>query len=64
MNPVGYMFGNNKSVVDSASTPHAKLHKRHTAFSIHLIREVIAARYVKLEFIPQEDNPTDILSKH
>ena len=25
-----YMFGDNKSVVDSSMTVHAKLHKRHT----------------------------------
>jgi hypothetical protein len=64
VNPIGYMFGDNKSVVDSASTPHAKLHKRHTALSFHRVREAIAARYVKFEFIPGEDNPADILSKH
>jgi hypothetical protein len=26
------MFGDNESVVNSASIPHARLHKRHTAF--------------------------------
>jgi len=33
----GYMFGDNESVVNSASTPHAKLHKRHTALSFHRV---------------------------
>ena len=28
-----YMFGDNKTVVDSGSLPHAKLHKRHTMLS-------------------------------
>jgi hypothetical protein len=31
-----YMFGDNKSVVNSSTTPHAKLHKRHNALSFHL----------------------------
>ena len=30
-----YLFGNNKSVVDSSIIPHGKLHKRHTALSFH-----------------------------
>ena len=34
------MFGDNKTVVDSGSLPHAKLHKRHTMLSYHSIREV------------------------
>ena len=29
------MFGNNKSIIDSAAALHAKLHKRHTAPSFH-----------------------------
>ena len=32
-----YMFGDNESVVNSSSIPHAKLHKRHTALSFHCI---------------------------
>jgi hypothetical protein len=37
-----YMFGNNKSVVDSSMGLHAKLHKRHTMLSFHHVREAIA----------------------
>ena len=58
------MFGDNKSVVDSSMTPHAKLHKRHTALSFHRVREAIAARVVRFHFIPGTINPADILSKH
>ena len=29
------MFGDNKSVVDSSTIPHSRLHKRHTALSFH-----------------------------
>ena len=33
-----YMFGDNKSMVDSSSVPDGKLHKRHHALSFHLVR--------------------------
>ena len=59
-----YMFGDNRSVVDSSMTPHAKIHKRHVALSFHRIREAIAANIVDYFFIPGEINPADILSKH
>jgi hypothetical protein len=58
------MFGDNKSVVDSLMTPHAKLHKRHTALSFHRVREAIAARILVFHHVAGEDNPADILSKH
>ena len=59
-----YMFGDNKTVVDSGSLPHAKLHKRHTMLSYHCVREAIASGMVKFFHIPCEINPADILSKH
>jgi hypothetical protein len=59
-----YLFGDNESVVNSSSIPHAKLHKRHTALSFHRVREAIAAKYVSFNFLPGAENPADILSKH
>ena len=59
-----YMFGDNESVVNSSSVPHAKLHKRHTALSFHRVREAVAAGYVSFNHLPGSDNPADILSKH
>jgi hypothetical protein len=38
-----YIFGDNKSVVNSATQPHAKLHKRHNALSFHRVREAIVS---------------------
>lgn len=61
---VCYMFGDNKSVVDSATIPHAKLHKRHTMLSFHRVREAIASKYIRFYHIDGENNPADILSKH
>ena len=59
-----YMFGDNESVINSSSVPHAKLHKRHTALSFHRVREAVAAGYISFNYLPGSDNPADILSKH
>ena len=58
------MLGDNKSVVDSGTIPHAKLHKRHNALSFHRVREAIAARILRFHHVPGKTNPSDILSKH
>jgi hypothetical protein len=59
-----YMFGDNKSVVDSSMQVHAKLHKRHTILSFHRVREAIASGMIIFSFINGDINPADILSKH
>jgi ABC-type molybdenum transport system ATPase subunit/photorepair protein PhrA len=56
-----YMFGDNKSVVYSSMQLNAKLRK-HAVF--HHVREAIAAGIFGFYFIPGDDNPADILSKH
>ena len=58
------MFGDNKSVVDSSTIPHSKLHKRHNALSFHRVREAIAADIIRFHHIDGVDNPADMLSKH
>ena len=59
-----YMFGDNESVVNSASMPHAKLHKRHVYLSFHRVREAIAAGILTYRYLSGKDNLADILSKH
>jgi hypothetical protein len=61
---LAYMFGGNESVDNSSTTPHAKLHKRHTALSLHRVCEAIAARIITYHHICSETNPVDMLSKH
>jgi hypothetical protein len=58
------MFGDNKTVVDSSSIPHAKLHKCHNALSFHRVREAVAAKFVAIYHLDGIYNPADILSKH
>ena len=42
-----YMFGDNKSVVDSASIPASTLSRKLTLASYHRLREAIAAGYLQ-----------------
>ena len=58
------MFGDNESVVNTASMPHSKLNKRHNALSYHKTRASIAAGVIRFHHIPGVSNPADILSKH
>ena len=59
-----YMFGDNRSVVDSSIMPHSKLNKRHTMLSFHKVREAIASGMIRFYHIYGTTNPSDILSKH
>ena len=58
------MFGDNETVVNTASVPHSKLMKRHNALSYHRTREAIAAGILRFHHMPGANNPADILSKH
>ena len=58
------MFGDNESVVDTASIPHSKLHKRHNALSYHRTREALAAGITRYYHVKGKTNPADICSKH
>jgi hypothetical protein len=62
--PRAHMFGDNDAVVNSASIPQSKLHKRHMALSYHRVREAIASGFLQFHHIPGESNPADIVSKH
>ena len=59
-----FVFGDNESVVKSATMLHAKLHKRHNMSSFHFVREAIARGFIAFTHIPGTENPADILSKH
>jgi hypothetical protein len=58
------LFGDNHSVVDSSTIPQSQLNKRHIALSYHKVREAISAGIVRFEWVPSDENPADILSKH
>ena len=59
-----FMFGDNQSVVTSATIPTSSLNKRHNALAFHRVRESIAAKIISYLHIKGEDNPADILTKN
>jgi len=59
-----YLFGDNKTVVDSSMTPHGRLNKRHTMLSYHRVREAMATGMIQFHHMPGSQNPADILSKN
>ena len=65
--PVGvksFLFGDNKSVVTSATLPHSILTKRHNILAFHRVREAIAANLMAFHWIQSAYNLSDMLSKH
>ena len=58
-----YMFGDNKSVINSASIPTSTLSKKSTLASYHRVRKAIAAGYLQFNWKNVKSNPANILSK-
>ena len=59
-----YMFGNNKSVIMSATIPQSVLNKRHNMLSYDRVREAIAAKILDFYWCSSGQNKSNILSKH
>ena len=59
-----YMFGDNRSVVTSATLPHSTLRKRHNILAFHRVREAIATKIIDFHWVQSEYNLSDMLSKH
>ena len=65
--PVGemdYVWGDNKSMIDSSTVPEAKLHKRHNILSFHYVRSMISRGYINLQYLASGWNFADILMKN
>ena len=65
--PIGsksFLFGDNRSVVTSATLPHSTLTKRHNILAFHRVREAIAAKLMAFYLIQSAYNLSDMLSKH
>ena len=64
INNISYVFGDNKSMIDSAKFPYSRLNKRHNILSFHYVRSMIAKKFIAINHINSQDNVSDILSKH
>jgi hypothetical protein len=51
---LGYIFSDNKTIVQSAAQPHAKLHKWHNALSFHWAWEMITSKYIIMMHMPSQ----------
>jgi hypothetical protein len=59
-----YIFGDNETMVNSASFPYARLHKRHNILSYHFVRSMIARGFIALHHLRSKNNLSDVLTKH
>eukprot|EP00978_Attheya_sp_CCMP212_P022903 scaffold69213_cov34-Attheya_sp.AAC.2 len=57
------MYGENRSVILSTTMPSSVLKKKHLSCNYFLIRESIAARILRFEFVPTHMNDSDVLTK-
>ena len=65
--PIGsksFLFGNNRSVITSATLSHSTLTKCHNILAFHRVREAIVAKIMALYWIQSAYNLSDMLSKH
>ena len=59
-----FLFGDNRSVVTSATLPHSTLTARHNILAFHRVREAIAVKLNAFYWIQSAYNLSDTLSKH
>ena len=57
------MYGDNRSVILSTTMPSSVLKKKHLSCNYFRIRESIAARIIRFEFVPTHMNYSDVLTK-
>jgi hypothetical protein len=57
------LFGDNQSVVMSATRASSTLKKKHNAITFHRVSESLAAGFVRFAHEPGVTNAADILSK-
>ena len=64
LKPKSYMFGDNKSVVTSATIPHSLLSKRHSILSYHRVREATATMIISFYWCDSTKNDRLIWFRH
>jgi hypothetical protein len=59
-----WLFGDNKSMINSASEPSGRLQRRHLLLSWHRLREKVAIGIVHYVHVKLAENLADCLTKH
>ena len=57
------LFGDNRSVITSATLPHSILTKHHIILAFHRVRDAIAAKIMAFYWIQSVNNLSDMHSK-
>ena len=55
------LFGDNDSVITNATVPSSTLKKKHNAICYHRVHEAVAAKTVRITYIPSGQNLADML---
>ena len=64
INTKSFLFGDNRSVLTSATLTHSTLIKRHNILAFHRVREAIAAKLMAFYWIQSAYNLSDMRSTH
>ena len=51
-------------MINSATNPDDRLHKRHNILLLHFVRNIIATSYINLQHLKSKFNLADVVSKH
>ena len=61
---MNYVWGDNKSMINSSTGSKAKLHARHNILFFHHVRSMISQGCINLQHLASKWNFSDILTKH
>ena len=61
---LGWMFGDNESVITNSTIPSSTLKKHHNALSYHWVRKACAAGVMWFIHTPGKTNIADVLTKY
>jgi hypothetical protein len=64
INDISYVFGDNETMINSATDPGARLNKRHNILSFHFVRSMISRGFIAMHHIRSHNNLSDVLTKH
>jgi hypothetical protein len=53
----------NDSVVKNSTIPSSTLTKKHNSICYHYVREAVAAKCMRIAYVPSQENLADVLTK-
>ena len=59
-----YVFGDNKSMINSSQYWESKLHKRHNILLYHYVKSMVSRGFLPLNHLDSKSNIADVVTKH